>query len=273
MKHVNIGFIGGGNMAHSLIGGLIADGIEAEHIWVSDPSAERLQQLRQEFSIQCDADNTAVCSACDVIVLAVKPQVLKEVCSGLGSSIDKQLVISIAAGVRGDAICHWLGKKVALVRVMPNTPSLVQAGAAGLYANESVSNAQRDIAESILRAVGMTVWLDNEKALDVVTALSGSGPAYFFYIMESMQAAATELGLDAEQARMLTLQTAFGAAKMALESSVDAAELRRRVTSPGGTTEAAITQFDNDQLRDVIARALQAAAARADELAKILGEA
>lgn len=272
MKHVNIGFIGGGNMAHSLIGGLIADGMEAEKLWVSDPSAERLQLLQQEFSLHGESDNAAVCQACDVIVLAVKPQMLKAVCEELAASIDAQLVISIAAGVRGEAICRWLGKDVPLVRVMPNTPSLVQAGASGLFANSHVSTAQHDIAESILRAVGLTVWLDDEKELDVVTALSGSGPAYFFYLMESMQAAAVDLGLTEKQARTLTLQTAFGAAKMALESSDDPATLRHKVTSPGGTTEAAINQFETDHLRDSIARALQTAATRADELAQLLGE-
>lgn len=272
MKDVNIGFIGGGNMAHSLLGGLLADGVSAARLWVSDTSAECLSQLASEFSLHTTLDNAEVCRHCEVIVLAVKPQVLKQVCLGLTQAIDKQLVISIAAGIRSDSICGWLGGTPALVRVMPNTPSLVQAGAAGLYANASVSKQQHDIAESILRAVGITVWLEDEKALDVVTALSGSGPAYFFYLMEGMQAAARELGLTAQQARMLTLQTAFGAAKMALESSDDAATLRHKVTSPGGTTEAAINFFEQQTMRDTIAGALRAAAERADELANILGD-
>lgn len=261
-------------MAHSLIGGLIADGSDPQKLWVAEPDAARRQQLEQEFGIHTVADGSALTAACEVLLLAVKPQVMQQVCESLRSGIDtdRHLIISIAAGVRAAEIQKWLGQAVAIVRVMPNTPALVQAGAAGLYANPAVSNKQRDIAESILRAVGITVWLDDEASLDAVTALSGSGPAYFFYLMEAMQDAAVKLGLDAKQARLLTLQTAFGAAKMALESADDPAILRQRVTSPGGTTEAAISTMQAEQLASIIEKAMRAASTRADELGNMFGE-
>jgi len=211
---------------------------------------------------------------CDVVVLAVKPQVLTEVCADIAAAVQEHqpLLISIAAGVRSDAIQRWLGGGVSLVRVMPNTPALVQSGAAGLFASAAVSDAQRGAAESIMRAVGLTLWVEDEASMDAVTALSGSGPAYFFLVMEPMEQAGQALGLSAESARLLTLQTAFGASKMALESEQGAAELRRRVTSPGGTTEAALKVLSNGNIAGLFADALAAAHARSVEMSNTLGE-
>ena len=274
MKQNSIGFIGGGNMAGSLIGGLIHDGCAADALWVSDPSEPRRQGFASRFGIHASTDNSALVAHCDVVVLAVKPQVLAEVCADIAAAVQQRqpLLISIAAGVRSNTIQHWLGGGVSLVRVMPNTPALVQSGAAGLFATTAVSEAQRGVAESIMRAVGLTLWVRDEASMDAVTALSGSGPAYFFLVMEAMEKAGRALGLSAESARLLTLQTAFGAARMALESEHDAAELRRRVTSPGGTTEAALQVLINGNIEALFADALAAAHARSVEMSNTLGE-
>mgnify|MGYP001828387905 CR=1 FL=1 len=273
MNDTTLTFIGGGNMAASLIGGLIADGWDPARIRVADSSAERLQQLSQQFPIYTNSDNCNAADQADIIVLAVKPQVIQSVTRELTSLIAKQqpLVISIAAGIPAGALGNWLGKSTAIVRTMPNTPAMVQSGATVLYANEHVSEEQRSIAESILRAVGVAIWIDDEALMDAVTALSGSGPAYFFLFMEALQAAGQELGLPQETARLLTLQTAFGAAKMALESTKDAATLRHQVTSPGGTTEHAIKAFQEGELEALVSKALQAAAKRSHELATEFG--
>jgi pyrroline-5-carboxylate reductase len=269
----NIAFIGGGNMARSLIGGLVADGYPAQNIWVTDPAKERLAELAAEFGVHISGDNAEAAQQADAVVLAVKPQVIKPVAEELGPVVKarRALVISIAAGVREGDLARWLGGEVAIVRSMPNTPALVQTGATALYANPRVSPAQRDLAESLLRAAGITQWLQDEQLMDAVTAVSGSGPAYFFLLMELMQEAGVKLGLPAETARMLTLQTALGAAKMALESREDAAVLRQRVTSPGGTTERALTVFAEGGIHDLVEKALRAATERAGELGDILG--
>lgn len=274
MTQNSIGFIGGGNMAGSLIGGLIHDGSAANSLWVSDPSDSHRQEFSSRFGIHTSTDNKALVSHCDVVVLAVKPQVLAEVCADIAAAVQERqpLVISIAAGVRSETIERWLGGGVPLVRVMPNTPALVQSGAAGLYATAAVSDAQRGVAESIMRAVGLTLWVEDEASMDAVTALSGSGPAYFFLVMEAMEKAGQALGLSAESTRLLTLQTAFGASKMALESEHDAGELRRRVTSPGGTTEAALKVLNEGNLEALFANALAAAHARSVEMSNTLGE-
>jgi len=266
---VKIGFIGGGNMASSLIGGLIADGTPAENIQVGEPSAAQRSALQERFAIRVTAENREVAETADVVVLAVKPQMLHEVCTAILDEIRarRPLVVSVAAGVRTGTLERWLGGPVPLVRAMPNTPSLVQSGATALFANAAVDEGQREQAEGILRAVGLTLWVEEEAAMDSVTALSGSGPAYFFLMMEALEAAGAELGLPAESARLLTLQTAFGAAKMALESPEPAAGLRRRVTSPGGTTERAINLLQEGGMEPLIARAVAAARARAAELA------
>lgn len=269
---ITIGFIGAGNMAGALSGGLLAKGRAATALAMSDPSEHQLQAFR-ERGIWTTGDNRALVERSDVLLLAVKPQVMKDVLLPLADLVQarRPLVISIAAGIPAAAIERWLGGSVAVVRAMPNTPALVQSGATGLFANERVGLEQQRLAEELLGAVGVTVWVDDEALIDSVTAVSGSGPAYFFYVMEAMIAAGVELGLDERTARALTLQTALGAAQMAITADVGPAELRRRVTSPGGTTERAIAAFDEGRLREVFASALQACAARGRELAGQLG--
>ena len=275
MKNIPIAFIGGGNMARSLIGGLVAGGQDPGFIWVAEPDAGQRDLLRSRFGVHTSADNPEIVARGEVIVLAVKPQILQGVARQLAPAIQARqpLVISIAAGVREPDLRRWLGGgSPALVRTMPNTPALVGSAASALFANEFVSEDRRQLAESLLRAVGVTVWVDDETLLDAVTALSGSGPAYFFLVMEALERAALELGLDADTARLLTLQTAFGAAKMALESVESPATLRVRVTSPGGTTERALAILREGGVETLLARALAAARQRARELGDLLGE-
>lgn len=273
MHNLKIGFIGGGNMATALIGGLLAQGYSADSLAVSDPQATLLAQHAAN-GVQTFTDNQALMAFADIILLAVKPQVMQTVLSPLHASVQnkKPLIISIAAGIPIQALDTWLGGNVAIVRAMPNTPALVLKGAAGLYANVHVGPTQKQQAEKILGAVGVCVWLQEESLIDAVTAVSGSGPAYFFYVMEAMIKAGVALGLDEETARILTLQTALGAADMAIHSDVDPAELRRRVTSPGGTTEQAILQFQAAQLPDIFHKAMQACANRGQTLAEELGK-
>ena len=273
MKDVNIAFIGGGNMARSLIGGLLDDGMPAERIWVADPNESVLRSLCDHFVIHVTTDNNEAILKARVIILAIKPQLAKAVVRELAPSIQnhRPLVISIAAGIREADLRSWLSEDAAIVRTMPNTPALVRSGATALFANSAVSKEQRNLAESILRAVGMTLWVDDESLMDAVTALSGSGPAYFFLIMEALENAGEHMGLPRKTARLLTLQTAFGAAKMALESNEDLAVLRQRVTSPGGTTEQAIKVLQQYKLDAVFDEALSAAHQRAVELAEIFG--
>jgi pyrroline-5-carboxylate reductase len=274
MKDTFIAFIGGGNMARSLIGGLIAGGSDPNTIWVAEPNVDQRELLRGRFGVHTGADNADIAARADVVVLAVKPQILQGVARQLAPAIQarRPLVISIAAGVREPDLRRWLGGgSPALVRTMPNTPALVGSAASALFANEFVSEERRQQAESLLRAVGVTVWVDNENLLDAVTALSGSGPAYFFLLMEALEQASVTLGLDADTARLLTLQTAFGAAKMALESAESPATLRARVTSPGGTTEQAVAILCQGGMEPLVARALAAARHRSVELGDLLG--
>ena len=274
MKDCKIAFLGGGNMAISLIGGLVSDGFNPSHIHIADPDANRLETIKASYAVQTYTDNTRAINECRVIVPAVKPQQLQHVvkqCSPLWQ--DNMMLISIAAGIRLNDIARWLERpNAAIVRTMPNTPALVQAGATALYANEFVSAQQKELAESILRAVGITLWVQDEEQINVVTALSGSGPAYFFLVMEAIETAAIELGLEPETAKLLCLQTAFGASKMALESNDSTALLRQKVTSPGGTTERAIHELEDGGLRSLFENALIAAALRSRELATQLGE-
>lgn len=271
----NLAFIGGGNMATSLINGLVADGYDPGRILVSDPEAEKLAQLAARCGVRCAPDNQAAAREADVLVLAVKPQVLRPVCLDLRDTVQvrRPLVISIAAGVREEFLQEWLGGHLALVRTMPNTPAMIQAGATVLHAGPGVRQEQRNLAESIMRAVGITCWVRREQDLDTVTALSGSGPAYFFLVMEALEQAGLEMGLAPETARLLTLQTALGAARMAMESSEAPANLRQRVTSPGGTTERAIGVLQEGHLQALFSRALGAARERSEELSKLLGSA
>ena len=272
MHNGKLTFIGGGNMAASLIGGLIAQGYPAARITACDPSGEARQRLAAEFGIQTSDDNARAAAAAEILVLAVKPQVMADVARGLAPALaHRPLILSIAAGIPLAALSRWLGGGAPLVRCMPNTPALVRTGITGLYADPGVDQAQRQVAERILGAAGATLWVAEEAALDAVTAVSGSGPAYFFLVMEVMMAAAERLGLQPEVARELTLQTALGAARMAMESDVDVAELRRRVTSPGGTTEAAIRVLEAGELGRLFAAAMSAARDRSAEMGAALG--
>ncbi len=270
-----LAFIGGGNMARSLIGGLLHNGWPARNIVVSDPDPEqpaRLYQLDPDLSVI--NDNEAAVATADVVVFAVKPQILQMVCRELADTLQQSrpLVLSIAAGIRSTDIERWCGGDLPIVRCMPNTPALVQSGATGLFANPKVSDAQRALAETLMRAVGTTVWVDDEPQLDAVTALSGSGPAYVFLVIEAMQAAGEKLGLADEVARLLAIETVFGAAKLALESPDSPATLRERVTSKGGTTERALEVLEAGGIRKLFEDALAAARKRAEELAEQLGK-
>ena len=268
MNEAKLVFIGGGNMATSLIGGLIEKGYPASQITVCDPVAESGQRLEAAFGITTHTENAPAAAQADIIILAVKPQVMKAVASALAPALAHQpLVISIAAGITAAALQDWLGTGVPIIRCMPNTPALVQSGASGLYATALVKPAQRQQAGDILAAVGTVSWLDSEDDIDKVTALSGSGPAYFFLVIEAMTEAGVKLGLDIETARQLTLQTALGAARMAMASDVDAGELRKRVTSPAGTTEKAINSLLENKLPEHFEQAIAAAYDRAREMA------
>lgn len=275
MHNTTIGFIGGGNMATALIGGLIANGGDASAILVSDPNEERRRYLAERFGITTctENENSQLVEKSDVVVLAVKPQVLRNVCHTISESVrhNQPLVLSVAAGIRLTDIERWLGATTPLVRTMPNTPALVQSGATALTANSQVTSNQKELAEGIMRAVGLTLWIEKEEQMDAVTALSGSGPAYIFLIVEALEQAATKLGLPEETARLLALQTAFGASKMALESPDDCATLRQCVTSPGGTTERALAVLEENNLRGIFEQALEAARDRSIELANQLG--
>jgi len=246
-KH--IGFIGGGNMAASLIGGLLANGWNADSISVFEPSTDRAQWLRDSFSVKTVSNNTNLISQCDAVVIAVKPQIMADVLSPLAQSFKTRspLVVSIAAGITVDSMQTWLGGNYPVVRVMPNTPAMLGAGASGLYASDNVSDSQRQLAAQLLNAVGITTWVTSEADIDSVTALSGSGPAYFMLFYKALIEAGEAAGLDRDTAIQLTLQTAIGAAKMVDESDVSIEQLINNVTSPRGTTEQALKTFNQQQ--------------------------
>ena len=269
MSDSTIAFIGGGNMARSLISGLLSAGTDAQKISVSDPVPAQ-RELLAELGIRVTGDNAAALADADVVVLAVKPQVLGEVLKDLPLG-PEQLLVSIAAGVPVRAMSAWTCEDQPIVRCMPNTPALLGAGVTALYAGPTVSEAGCELAESILATAGRTLWVDEEAKLDAVTAVSGSGPAYFFYLMESMIEAGIEQGLDAETATELTLETAYGAALMARERTDTPGVLRANVTSPGGTTAAAIAALDAADAAATIRRALAAASERSRTLAKEFG--
>ena len=260
-------FIGAGNMAASLIGGLIANGTNASSITACDTNPDALQHMQQQYDINTTSDSLAACESADIVILAVKPQVMQVVCEKLASlSAERdRLFISIAAGVPSSAIDQWLQGNRAIVRCMPNTPALLQLGATGLFANLKVSDSQRQAANDILEAVGVSIWVDTEDQLDAVTAVSGSGPAYFFYFIELLQAAGVRLGLSNDVAATLARQTALGAASMSIGQ--DVATLRANVTSKKGTTEQAILSFQNNGLDRLVNQATEAARDRAIELA------
>ena len=266
----SIAFVGGGNMAVALISGLTQRGFAGEHIVVADPAPEALRRLQTDYGARPAADNANAVQNAQVVILAVKPQFLRDVALGIAPHLAAgSLVISIAAGIPYAALIRWLGSRATVIRTMPNRPAFNGCGATALYAPAAVGAPPRALAEAIMSAVGTTVWVEHESQLDTVTALSGSGPAYFFLLMEALEAAAHARGLPADVAHELTLQTAFGAAQMARHSRDELATLREQVTSKGGTTAAALAVFDAAGLRDIVAAALTAADKRSAELAAL----
>ena len=268
-----LAFIGGGNMAAALIGGLTKRGLSAKHIVVADPSDEQRRRLVEQYGVASAPDNAAAVQGAEVVVLAVKPQQMRGVALGLAAHLGgtRPLVVSVAAGIPHAALARWFGPQVPVVRTMPNRPALNGFGATGLYAPDCVGAANRALAESIMGAVSATVWVEHESQMDTVTALSGSGPAYFFLFMEALEAAAHERGLPQEVAHRLTLETAFGAAQMARHSEDSLAALREQVTSKGGTTAAALEVLDAAGLRAIVAHAVAAADRRSAQLAAEFG--
>ena len=259
-----VAFIGGGNMARSLIGGLVARGMEAASIRVAEPAEAPRQALAADFGVAAFASAGEAVRDADTWLFAVKPQVMRQVCESLSEAAQARapLAVSIAAGITTAQLDRWLGGGMAVVRAMPNTPALLGAGATGLFANPATSPERYDAAEALLAAAGTTVRIADEAQMDAVTAVSGSGPAYVFLLAEAMQAAGEAQGLPADAARTLALQTILGAGRMLVEGDADAAELRRRVTSPGGTTQAAIEAFEAGGFRDLVRRAVAAATER-----------
>ena len=267
-----IGFIGAGNMAYALIKGLLSNGFDAKNINVSDSNDELLIKRQSELNITTYSDNGSLLENSDIVVFAVKPQVLSMVCLQLKNKVKpNHLFVSIVAGIRGNDINRWLGGNFALVRTMPNTPALFQSGVTGLFANDLVSNQQKELVTSILSSVGECFWVDDEKLIDAITAISGSGPAYFFLLMQSITQAATALGLDEKTANSLSIQTSLGASLMATKSGKDSKILRKEVTSPNGTTQAAIESFQDQNFEGIVAAATRAAYDRARELSNDLG--
>lgn len=272
MRNANITFIGGGNMARSLIAGLIQDGYPGKHIYVVDHNQAKVDYFSQHYQVQASTDIESGIVFGDIIVLAVKPQTIATVAKQVGKQIQHKapLFISIAAGATCNTLAVYFGAKTPLVRAMPNTPSLVQAGAAGLFANEHVSTQQKDLAEQILRAVGLTLWVSEETLIDSVTCIAGSAPGYLFAIMESMQQIGVELGLIEKNARLLTAQALLGTAKLALESDESFSQLRQNVTSKGGTTAEALRVLKERDVHGVLTEALMACKARCESLAEEL---
>ena len=270
-NNLKIGFIGGGNMAAALIGGLAGKLTAGANIHVVDVNAGALKKLEQQFGVTSAQQIGSALNQAEVIVLAVKPQQMKDVVAQLKPYLSSQLVLSIAAGIRAVDLSRWLGGHAAIVRTMPNTPALIGQGITGMVALAGVSDAQRAAADAIMRAVGATVWLDDEALIDPVTAVSGSGPAYVFYFIEAMQQAALEMGLSAEQGTQLAVATFIGASQLAAHSSEPISLLRERVSSKGGTTYAALTSMDASGVKDAIVTALKAAAARGKELGEEFG--
>ena len=272
---MKIAFIGGGNMASALIAGLAGTLVAGTDVHVVDPNADALARLAAHYGASTATSIDAAVAACDVVVLSVKPQQMRDVAAALAPHLaaSQPLVLSIAAGIRGADLARWLGGYAAIVRTMPNTPALIGRGITGMVAMAGVSAAQRAAADAVMKAVGATVWLDDEALIDPVTAVSGSGPAYVFFFIEAMQQAAEEMGLTAEQGRQLALATFTGAAELAAQSSDAVDVLRARVTSKGGTTYAAITSMEQAGVKQAIVTAMKAAAARGREMGDELGAA
>ncbi|HJH09758.1 MAG TPA: pyrroline-5-carboxylate reductase [Psychrobacter pasteurii] len=279
LKGKKISFIGGGNMAQALISGLIGRGVNPSDITVADPSEDIRNSLKQQKINAVDptgnteTDNSQVAvKGADVVVLAVKPQVMRQVVSDFADVLDRQLIISVAAGLSTDSISKMLGGYKNIVRAMPNTPAMIQKGATGLYATDYINEADKTLAASVMAASGLVSWVQQEEQLHAVTAVSGSAPAYFFYMLEAMIEAAVEQGLDRKQAAALAMQTALGAAQMAITSEEGPAELRRKVTSPNGTTQAAIESLQQDDFAQVMKKAMQACYTRSEEISREMAE-
>ena len=268
---MKIAFIGGGNMAAALIGGLVKRGVAPADLYAIDPNEEVRKRNEQQFGIRTASAADAGLTDFDAIVLAVKPQILKSVAENLAPHLTTQLVISIAAGIRADDLSRWLNGHARVVRTMPNTPALIGMGATGLFATAGVDEAGRALASEVLGAVSETVWFDDEAKIDAVTAISGSGPAYVFYFIEALEEAARQLGMDEAQGRALAVATFTGAAQLAAQSDEPPAVLRERVTSKGGTTAAALASFDASGVKDAIVRGALAADARAREMGAEFG--
>ena len=275
LKGKKISFIGGGNMAQALISGLLGRGIKPTDITVADPSADiraelnsrKIKTVDPTGNTETDNSQIAVKTA-DVVVLAVKPQVMSLVVADFAEVLENQLVISVAAGLSTDTLSNMLGGYQNIVRAMPNTPAMIQKGATGLYATDSINDTDKQLAGAVMAASGLISWVETEEQLHAVTAVSGSAPAYFFYMIESMIAAGVELGLDEKQAAALAMQTALGAAQMAIASDETPAELRRKVTSPNGTTQAAVESLQQDDLGKIMKKAMQACYDRSEEISK-----
>jgi pyrroline-5-carboxylate reductase len=270
---MELSFIGGGNMAAAIIGGLKSKGLPTDGIRVAEPHAAARERLEADFGVRCFESAAAAAPHGKLIVMAVKPQHMREAATALAPQLRAdQLVLSIAAGTRLADLGRWLGGHALLARCMPNTPALIGAGVTALYARPGVSAAQRELLEGVLGAVGSVIWVEDEAQLDPVTAVSGSGPAYVFYFIEALRDAATEMGLDAAAGNRLAIETFLGAAKLAAQSTEDVALLRERVTSKGGTTEAALNAMQLEQVKARIVRSVQAANARAKQMGDELGK-
>jgi len=266
-------FVGAGNMASALIGGLIANGFPASGLAAADIVASQCERLARDFGIKVSTQVAVISAGADTIVLAVKPQQMREVALELRPILAQQLVISIAAGIRSDDLARWLGGYGKIVRVMPNTPALVRSGVSGMFARAEVSAGERGRSETILRAVGDALWVEREELIDAVTAISGSGPAYVFYFIEAVRRAALEMGFGPQEAQRLVMGTFAGAVKLAQASSEDVSVLRERVTSKGGTTERALATMEADQVAAHVCKAVHAALRRSEELGAELGKA
>ncbi|MRI31632.1 pyrroline-5-carboxylate reductase [Endozoicomonas sp. OPT23] len=274
MSNKTIAFIGAGNMATSIFAGLIDNGWSKDKIWATARTAETTDRIQQEFGVRVTNDNHEAVKAADIVVLAVKPQVMKAVLTDLAPTLreTKPLLISVAAGITLESLGQWSDPSLPIVRSMPNTPSLLRCGVSGLYANSNVTDELKEISDNIFKAVGIAEWVEREELIDAVIAVAGSAPAYFFLFMEAITKTGVELGLSEETSSRMALQTALGAAKMAVESDVDAAELRRRVCSPNGTTEQAIKAFQNGGFEQLVDTAMRAAVKRAGEMAEELAD-
>jgi len=265
----SIAFIGGGNMASCIIGGMVANDFDPRQILVGTPSQSTRYRLSAATGATTMADNHQAAARADIVVLAVKPKMMRQVVMDLASALThRPIIISVAAGIPVAALKQWLGSDMPVIRAMPNTPSMIQAGATGLFTQSDLTTEQRSLVDQIFQAIGYSCWVDSEELIDAVIAVSGSGPAYFFLVLEAMQKIAQELGLPKQTAQELSLHTALGASRMAMESGISAAELRDQVTSPGGTTQAAIKSFQQHGLEDIFRTAMTSAVARAQEMSK-----